>query len=130
MGPKGWQQLHNTVYTITALALIHYLLSPEAYPEQYLMSGMFFWLMGWRGLNRHRRGTDKKALALLAVVSSPTVRGQYYWENVTRWRNSELCRPALLLLLPAEEDRVIEIRIVHAQRRSRFRSRRQIRCRS
>jgi sulfoxide reductase heme-binding subunit YedZ len=70
MGAKGWQQLHNMIYAITALALIHYLLSPDAYPEQYLMSGMFFWLIGWRGLNRHRHGTDMWALVLLAVLSS------------------------------------------------------------
>ena len=42
MGAKGWQRLHNTVYVFAALALIHYLLSPDIYPEQYLMSGMFF----------------------------------------------------------------------------------------
>jgi methionine sulfoxide reductase heme-binding subunit len=70
MGAKGWQQLHNAIYAITALALIHYLLSPDAYPEQYLMSGIFFWLMGWRMLNRRGRGRDVRALAVLAVSSS------------------------------------------------------------
>jgi sulfoxide reductase heme-binding subunit YedZ len=70
MGAKGWQQLHNAVYATTALALIHYLLSPDAYPEQYLMSGVFFWLMGWRVLNRRGGGSDARALALLAVSSS------------------------------------------------------------
>src|SRR5215468_2115970 len=69
MGAKGWQQLHNAIYAITALALIHYLLSPDAYPEQYLMSGMFFWLMGWRVLNRRGHGIDTMALGLLAVAS-------------------------------------------------------------
>src|SRR5229473_4850398 len=57
MGAKGWQRLHNAIYVFTALALIHYLLSPDAYPEQYLMSGMFFWLMVWRVLNRRGQGT-------------------------------------------------------------------------
>jgi methionine sulfoxide reductase heme-binding subunit len=70
MGAKGWQQLHNAIYAIAALALIHYLLSPDAYPEQYLMSGMFFWLMGWRVLNRRGHGSDASALALLAVSAS------------------------------------------------------------
>ena len=70
MGAEGWQRLHNVIYVIAALALIHYLLSPDAYPEQYLMSGMFFWLIGWRVLNRHGYGTDTKALAVLAVASS------------------------------------------------------------
>jgi methionine sulfoxide reductase heme-binding subunit len=70
MGAKGWQQLHNAIYAIAALALIHFLLSPDAYPEQYLMCGMFFWLMGWRVLNRRGRGCDVRALAVLAVSSS------------------------------------------------------------
>jgi methionine sulfoxide reductase heme-binding subunit len=69
MGAKGWNRLHNTIYVIAALALLHYLLSPDIYPEQYLMSGMFFWLMVWRVLNRHGRGTDVRALAMLAVAS-------------------------------------------------------------
>src|SRR6266850_2330249 len=48
MGAKGWQRLHNTIYAFTALALIHYLLSPGIFPEQYLTSGIFLWLMVWR----------------------------------------------------------------------------------
>ena len=65
----NWQRLHNTLYVITALALIHYLLSPDIYPEQFLTSGMFFWLIGWRMLNRRGLGTNVKALAMLAVVA-------------------------------------------------------------
>jgi len=70
MGAKGWRRLHSAVYVISALALIHYLLSPDIYPEQYLMSGFFFWLMGWRVLNRRGHGTNAVVLALLAVASS------------------------------------------------------------
>jgi sulfoxide reductase heme-binding subunit YedZ len=69
MGAEGWNRLHNTVYVVTALALFHYLLSPGVFPEQYLMSGMFLWLMVWRVLNRRGLGTDVKALAILAVAS-------------------------------------------------------------
>jgi sulfoxide reductase heme-binding subunit YedZ len=69
MGAQGWQRLHDAVYVTTALALVHYLLSPGVFPDQYLMSGMFFWLMVWRLLNRRWRGTDPKALAMLAVAS-------------------------------------------------------------
>jgi methionine sulfoxide reductase heme-binding subunit len=69
MGAKGWKRLHNTVYAVTALALLHYLLSPDIYPEQFLTSGMFFWLMGWRVLNARGRGTGVTALAVLAVAS-------------------------------------------------------------
>jgi sulfoxide reductase heme-binding subunit YedZ len=69
MGAKGWNRLHNTIYTIAALALLHYLLSPEIYPEQYLMSGMFFWLMVWRVLKRRGQRSDVGALVMLALVS-------------------------------------------------------------
>jgi sulfoxide reductase heme-binding subunit YedZ len=69
MGAKGWQRLHNTIYVIAALALVHYLLSPDIYPEQFLLTGMFFWLMVWRWLDRRDLGTDGGALAVLAVAS-------------------------------------------------------------
>ena len=69
MGAEGWNRLHNTVYVVTALALFHYLLSPGVFPEQYLMSGMFLWLMVWRVLNRRGLGTDVRALGILAVAS-------------------------------------------------------------
>jgi methionine sulfoxide reductase heme-binding subunit len=66
----SWQRLHNTVYAVTALALIHYLLSPGIFTDQYLTCGMFFWLMSWRVLARRRLGADAFALAILAVVST------------------------------------------------------------
>jgi methionine sulfoxide reductase heme-binding subunit len=69
MGAQGWNRLHNTVYVVTALALVHFLLSPGVFPEQYLMSGMFLWLMVWRVLNSRGLGTDVRALAILAVAS-------------------------------------------------------------
>ena len=68
MGAKAWQRLHNAVYVIAALALIHYLLSPDIYPEQFLTSGMFAWLMVWRVLARYGLGADAKALALLTAA--------------------------------------------------------------
>ena len=67
MGAKKWQRLHNTIYVLTALAMIHFLLSPGIYPPQYLMTGMFFWLMMWRFLDRRGQGRDMRALLLLAV---------------------------------------------------------------
>ena len=69
MGGKCWQRLHNTIYAIAALALVHFLLSPDIYPEQYLLSGLFFWLMVWRALDRRGHGTDARALAVLAVTA-------------------------------------------------------------
>jgi len=69
MGAKGWQRLHGAVYATTALAILHYLLSPGLFPDQFLLSGAFFWLMTWRVLERHGRGANAGALALLALAS-------------------------------------------------------------
>jgi len=70
LGARNWQRLHNTNYAISALAILHVVLARGTYPEQYLLSGIFFWLMCWRVLARYRLGTDARALALLAVASS------------------------------------------------------------
>ena len=70
MGAKGWQRLHSAVYVTAALAILHYLLSPGLFPDQFLLSGLFFWLMMWRLLGRRGRGVNAGALALLALASS------------------------------------------------------------
>ena len=70
MGAKSWNRLHGTIYVVTGLAIAHYLLSPGVFPEQYLMAGLFFWLIAWRALSRRGVGTDTRALATLSVVAS------------------------------------------------------------
>jgi methionine sulfoxide reductase heme-binding subunit len=69
MGAKNWQRLHNTNYVITGLALLHVVLARGTYADQYMLSGIFAWLMAWRVLDRYGRGADAKALAMLAVGS-------------------------------------------------------------
>jgi len=70
MGVKSWQRLHNTTYLITGLALLHVVLARGTYPEQYILSGLFVWLMAWRVLVRYGWGADVKALAILTLSSS------------------------------------------------------------
>jgi len=67
MGAKGWQRLHNTNYIISALALLHVVLARGTYAEQYLLCGLFAWLMLWRVLDHYKLGTDARALLALAV---------------------------------------------------------------
>jgi methionine sulfoxide reductase heme-binding subunit len=69
MGAKNWQRLHNTNYVISALAILHVVLARGTYAEQYILTGIFFWLMVWRVLARYGQGTDTKALAVLAMAS-------------------------------------------------------------
>jgi len=69
MGAKNWQRLHTTNYVISGLAIFHVVLARGTYTEQYVLTGIFFWLMVWRVLARYRLGTNTKALAMLAVAS-------------------------------------------------------------
>jgi sulfoxide reductase heme-binding subunit YedZ len=69
MGAKNWQWLHNTVYVTAALAIFHALLSRGSFPEQYVMSGAFLWLMVWRVMDRYGYGADPRALAFLGIGS-------------------------------------------------------------
>ena len=68
MGATAWQRLHNLTYAISTLALLHVVLARGTYTEQYALAGIFLWLMAWRMLNRCGRGTDLKALVMLAVA--------------------------------------------------------------
>jgi methionine sulfoxide reductase heme-binding subunit len=70
MGAKAWLRLHRAVYMTTALAILHYLMSPGLFPDQFLLSGLFFWLMMWRVLERRGLGVHVWALALLALAAS------------------------------------------------------------
>jgi sulfoxide reductase heme-binding subunit YedZ len=84
MGVKRWQWLHNTVYITAALAIGHVLLVRGVYPEQFVVTGLFLWLMIWRMLNWYRLGTDLKALTLLALGSSlvtALLEATWYWSR-------------------------------------------------
>ena len=70
MGAKNWQRLHNTNYVISGLAILHVVLARGTYGEQYLLAGIFVWLMAWRGLAHYGKGTDARALSMLALGSS------------------------------------------------------------
>jgi sulfoxide reductase heme-binding subunit YedZ len=69
MGAKNWQRLHTTNYVISGLAILHVVLARGTYVEQYMLTGIFFWLMVWRVLARYGLGANVKALAMLAVAS-------------------------------------------------------------
>jgi sulfoxide reductase heme-binding subunit YedZ len=84
MGIKGWQWLHNTIYLTATLAIGHVLLVRGVYPEQFVLTGMFLWLITWRVLNRYRLGADVKLLALLTLVSSvltALLEAGWYWSR-------------------------------------------------
>jgi sulfoxide reductase heme-binding subunit YedZ len=69
MGPRNWQRLHTANYAISGLAVLHVVLARGTYVEQYMLAGIFFWLIVWRVLARYRLGADVKVLLVLAVAS-------------------------------------------------------------
>jgi sulfoxide reductase heme-binding subunit YedZ len=69
MGARNWRRLHATTYAIGGLALLHVVLARGTYAEQYMLAGIFFWLMSWRLLARHGLGASGKALLMLAAAS-------------------------------------------------------------
>ncbi len=69
MGAKSWQRLHNANYAISGLAVLHVVLARGTYGEQYMLAGIFVWLMVWRLLARYGLGADAKALTLLTAAT-------------------------------------------------------------
>ena len=75
LGSRRWQRLHQIVYGIALLALIHFFQQTKAdiwVPT--FVAGLFVWLMGYRLLMRWREGAPTAlALLMLAVVASALV---------------------------------------------------------
>jgi sulfoxide reductase heme-binding subunit YedZ len=75
LGSGRWQRLHQLVYGIALLALIHFFQQTKAdiwVPT--FTAGLFVWLMGYRVMMRWRKGAPTAlALTALAVVASALV---------------------------------------------------------
>ncbi|MCP4380712.1 MAG: sulfoxide reductase heme-binding subunit YedZ [Hyphomicrobiales bacterium] len=66
MGAIRWNRLHKTVYVITALGILHYYMQSKVDVSQpVLMTGFFFWLIGYRQMAR--RGYKEGLLPLVAL---------------------------------------------------------------
>lgn len=71
VGPARWNRLHALAYPIGLLALLHYMLQTKLdVSAPMLLVGLFVWLMGWRLLNRFKRGESLPALVGLAAAAS------------------------------------------------------------
>ena len=86
LGSQNWNRLHNLVYPITLLGLVHFFIQSKLNVyEPLLMSGVFFCLMGWRGMRKWKLPAGPLALALLAVSSAVvTGAGEVLWYWLTR----------------------------------------------
>ena len=73
VGAARWNRLHLLVYPIAILALVHFMLQTKLDVSQpLLLVGLFVLEMGWRLLQRFKRGDDVVALSAL-VVAAPLV---------------------------------------------------------
>ena len=70
VGAARWNRLHLLAYPIALLALVHFMLQTKLdVSGPLLLVGLFLLEMGWRLLQRFKRGEDVAALALLAVLA-------------------------------------------------------------
>lgn len=91
LGAARWRRLHQLVYPLTILALWHSFLQAKSdVSEPVLMSGLFFWLMGWRALKALGRPTGLLSLLCLAIVAGLATAGVealwYGTQTGVNWR--------------------------------------------
>jgi sulfoxide reductase heme-binding subunit YedZ len=70
MGGKGWQRLHNVVYAIGLLALIHFFQQTKAdVSVPTFVAGLFGWMIGYRLLLRFRKTRDEPPAWMLLALT-------------------------------------------------------------
>lgn len=70
---KTWQRLHNLVYPITIISLLHFALQSKVdVTEPVLMSGLFLLLLFYRGLFRWKLKPSPLLLLAIALLSGLT----------------------------------------------------------
>ena len=81
LGAIRWNRLHRIVYGITVLALIHYCMQSKVDVSQpMIMSGFFFWLMGYRLMARYGIKDGFLPLTALSVAAALlTAATEYAW---------------------------------------------------
>ena len=71
MGGKAWNRLHQAIYFIVPLAILHYYMQSKVDVTQpVLMSGFYFWLMGYRLMARFGTKQGLVPLSLLTIGSA------------------------------------------------------------
>lgn len=70
LGGMNWRRLHQAIYVIGLLALIHFFQQTKAdISVPVFVSGLFTWLMGYRLVTRLRRGEGELSATLLLALS-------------------------------------------------------------
>jgi sulfoxide reductase heme-binding subunit YedZ len=70
LGGKRWQRLHNVIYVIGFLALIHYFQQTKAdVAVPTFAAGLFGWMIGYRLLIKFRNTRDEPPAWMLLLLS-------------------------------------------------------------
>ena len=70
LGGKRWQRLHNVIYVIGLLALIHYFQQTKAdVAVPTFAAGLFGWMIGYRLLIKFRNTRDEPPAWMLLLLS-------------------------------------------------------------
>jgi sulfoxide reductase heme-binding subunit YedZ len=70
LGGKRWQNLHNVIYVIGLLALIHYFQQTKAdVSVPTFAAGLFGWMLGYRLLIKFRNTSDEPPAWMLLMLS-------------------------------------------------------------
>jgi sulfoxide reductase heme-binding subunit YedZ len=77
---KRWKQLHLLIYPIAALSLWHFFLTQKIdVTLAVLPTGLFLWLMLWRGLSPAMERTLSGLLLLAIAAGAGTIVIEYAW---------------------------------------------------
>jgi sulfoxide reductase heme-binding subunit YedZ len=89
LGGRAWRRLHQTLYVLGVLAVVHFFLQSKLdIYEPLVMAGLYVWLMGYRLIARlgtaNRRAPAATAVALAVAASILTAAGEaiYFWTSM------------------------------------------------
>src|SRR5262245_12175863 len=85
LGSERWNRLHNIVYAIAMLGIIHFLMQTKLdISDSVMVAGLLFWLFGYRLLHRYAGAvTPLRSIALTAVASALTAVAEAAWYGAT-----------------------------------------------
>ena len=80
---KRWKLLHQLIYPIAILSLWHFFLTQKIdVTLAVLPTGLFLWLMLWRGIPPAAERTVAGLLALALVAGAGTIALEYAWYDL------------------------------------------------
>ncbi len=85
LGAQRWNALHNLVYPIAILGIIHFLMQTKLdISESIMVAGFLFWLFGYRLVHRYVGAvTYIWLIALAGVAAALTAVGEAVWYGTT-----------------------------------------------